>query len=79
MAVPNEKSLKKGKEWKLEITIETYLKNSDIIPLYPRNVWNAEAMIIAPCNSFIICLKLCKIRMISQKILKYLSDRCPAK
>lgn len=47
--------------WRL--VIGTYLKNNDISPLYPSIIWNAEAMIMAPCNSFIICLKFCQVEM----------------
>lgn len=42
-------------------TPESYLTNTDTSPLYPSIAWKAEAMIIAPCSSFIICLNFCML------------------
>lgn len=47
--------------------LQDYLNNRDIIPLKPITHWKIEPTIIAPCNSLIMCLNLCRQQNISIK------------
>ena len=44
-----------------KLATNKYLRRIDIAPLYPKNVWKAEPIIMAPCNSLIVNLNLCKM------------------
>jgi cytosine/uracil/thiamine/allantoin permease len=54
-------ALKENKKPGKTKSSKSYLTNRDIRPVYPRRVWKADPIIIAPCSSFIICLNFWKL------------------